>query len=342
MRLLDLFSGIGGFARGIEQAGIKIEEHYYSEIDKYAEAIYRRHYPRAQPLGAVADVRGDKYEPFDLITFGFPCQDISVAGKRKGLQGARSNLFFEAARIIRENKPRAFIFENVKGLFSSNGGKDFITVLREIADIGLYECQWQLLNTSWFLPQNRERIYLIGHLAGTSIGQIFPIGEGSQFDVNESREEPSGKSRVSTLDSRYGQRWSGETYVQGGVMIESHHRPQGERVQSEERSPLIDHTPHYLKAVPLKYLNRNQKNYQGDYSFTVDSVNTGGVSEHGRIRRLTPTECARLQGFPDNWCEQGIDEDGDRMDISDAQQYKCYGNAVSTVVVEAIMRKWNF
>jgi DNA (cytosine-5)-methyltransferase 1 len=179
MNYLDLFSGIGGFAHGIEQTGTKIGKHYFSEIDKYAISIYKRHFPDAIPVGDVSKLDGTKLGRINLIAFGFPCQDLSIAGKRAGLEGKRSGLFFEAVRIITECKPDHFVFENVKGLLSSNDGKDFETVLRTIADIGLYECEWQLLNTSWFLPQNRERIYFVGHLGKGCGRKVFPIGESN-------------------------------------------------------------------------------------------------------------------------------------------------------------------
>jgi len=177
---LDLFLGIGGFTLGLLQAGFEFDKHYFSEIDKYATKIYKQHFPEAIELGDVSRIDGTKLGRIDLITFGFPCQDLSIAGKRKGLGGSRSGLFFEATRLIRQLKPATFIFENVKGLLTSNNGKDFEVVLREIADIGLYECEWQLLNTSWFLPQNRERIYFIGHLGKGCGRKIFPIEESSK------------------------------------------------------------------------------------------------------------------------------------------------------------------
>lgn len=175
IKYIDLFSGIGGFALGLQKAGIEFDRHYFSEIDKNAISVYKRHFPSAEELGDVTTIRDVSGLSADLITFGFPCQDLSSAGKRKGLAGARSGLFFEAMRIIRQVKPRYFIFENVKGLFTSDRGADFIRCLREIADIGLYDCEWQLVNTCWILPQKRERIYFIGHLRGESFPKVFPI-----------------------------------------------------------------------------------------------------------------------------------------------------------------------
>ena len=139
MTHLDLFSGIGGFALGFQRAGYRFDKHYFSEINPYAIKIYQRQFPDAIGLGSITGINPEELGQVDLITFGFPCQDLSIAGKRAGLAGARSGLFFEATRLIRHLKPSLFIFENVAGLLTSNDGKDFEVVLREVADIGLYE-----------------------------------------------------------------------------------------------------------------------------------------------------------------------------------------------------------
>ncbi|HYE67739.1 MAG TPA: DNA (cytosine-5-)-methyltransferase [Anaerovoracaceae bacterium] len=188
--LLDLFSGAGGFAKGLEEAGFKIKKHYFSEIDKHAIANYKYNFKNAEYVGSVTDVRGSGIDRPDIITFGSPCQDFSLAGKRSGMEGQRSVLILEAIRIITECKPGAFIWENVKGTFSSNNGADFWAIIAAFANIGGYRLEWQLLNTSWFLPQNRERIYLVGHLAGRSEPGVFPIRENISR-VNEGTAEAS-------------------------------------------------------------------------------------------------------------------------------------------------------
>ena len=329
MNYLDLFSGIGGFHLGLKEAGFKFDWIGHSEIDKYAKQIYQKHFPESEDLGDVTNINVSELPEIDLITFGFPCQDLSIAGKRGGLQASRSGLFYQATRIIKATKPSYFIFENVKGLFSSNGGVDWLNVLREIADIG-YDGQWQLLNTRWFLPQNRERIYFVGYPRERSRPEIFPIGEDNQRTTE--RAADSTVARAFTAGGHSGGRHSGMTVLRH----------------------------------PLKFLDRNQKNIEGDYAFTVDSMNTSGVkitdtwcidagasekfqsntkemspclkssrsdyhiwSEKTKIRRLTPLECARLQGFPDNW----------HGGVSDTQAYKCYGNAVSVPVVKAVGKK---
>lgn len=178
---LDLFSGIGGFHLGFERAGYEITS-YFSEIDKHAIAVYKHQFPTSTYVGSVTNVRGADLPRINLITFGSPCQDFSLAGKRKGMEGQRSSLILQAIRLISECRPSVFVWENVKGTFSSNDGADFWAIIQAFADIGGYRLEWQLLNTSWFLPQNRERIYLVGYSAttGGDWRGVFPIGESDR------------------------------------------------------------------------------------------------------------------------------------------------------------------
>jgi len=270
--LLDLFSGTGGFAKGFLEAGYTFRKHYFSEIDKYAIANYLYNFKDAIYAGSVETINGGAIERPDIITFGFPCQDISVAGSRAGLEGSRSSLFFEAIRIIGQYQPRVFVFENVKGLLFSNGGKDFEVVLKTIADFGLYDCEWQLLNTRWFLPQNRERVYFVGHLRGEPTGQVFPFQES---DFPNSGMENGTVARA--LVSFYSGTPNIGTYV----------------------------------AEEMK-----------------DGKPTSA-------RKLTLTECERLQGFPDDWTRYGTIE-GEQIEIADYRRYEMLGNAVSVPVVQAV------
>ena len=183
INLLDLFSGIGGFHLGLEKAGYEINS-YFSEVDKYAIEVYKNNFKNSNYVGSVTDVQSKDLPKINAITFGSPCQDFSLAGKRKGMEGSRSSLISEAIRLISECRPDFFIWENVKGTFSSNSGEDFWAIIQAFANIGGYRLEWQLLNTKWFLPQNRERIYLVGYLGGKSGGQIFPI-EKTNVNFNQ-------------------------------------------------------------------------------------------------------------------------------------------------------------
>ena len=396
---LDLFSGIGGFSLGLEMAGIETSYLGFSDIDPHANKLFKRRFPHGKELGSVTTIQPGDLPRIDLVTFGFPCQDLSIAGKRGGLQANRSGLFFKAIEIIGATKPKYIIFENVKGLFSSNGGKDFDIVLRTIADLG-YDGQWQLLNTRWFLPQNRERIYFIGYLRGESPPKVFPIGE----DYKDA-ERKRGKFRdglwVQAIDSNYYKGADGKrTMIQDErdkVQVADYRNDEGFRVRKDGVSPCLatrkhsetdistmpplvksvayrtrsyagkegsieernDHVSNALNSQPKDYMiksvaikDKNRAKHQikneeyGEYekeyqleqrkdniSYCVKESTREYMVMNGKnadgIRRLTPIECERLQGFPDNWT------DGQ----SDTQRYKQLGNAVSVPVVKAIMER---
>ncbi|MDO9001377.1 MAG: DNA (cytosine-5-)-methyltransferase [Bacteroidota bacterium] len=396
INLLDLFSGTGGFARGLLASGFIIKNHQFSEIDKYSIANYQYNFKNAKNLGDITKIKGKQIQKPDIITFGSPCQDISIAGKFKGLKGKRSGLFFEAIRIINECRPEVFVFENVKGLFSSNKGKDFEIVLQTIADLGLYECQWQLLNTCWFLPQNRERIYLVGYLRGTARQQIFPFGEIGEGN-NAIHQQTSQREKISpTIDTKVGESSHRSPYVlhwknsvdkwvkeklekSPAIKTQSDYTRQplivsgaayrtrsykGEKGKVEVRkdkianqlttvqkdSMVMFHVPEATKkgyasategdSINLSFLEANKR--RGRVGKGIANTIDTGVQQYtmgkGSLRRLTPTECERLQGFPDNWTRWGI-FDGEKKEISDSQRYKMLGNAVSVAVVSAIGNK---
>lgn len=390
---LDLFSGTGGFAKGLQNAGFSFRKHYFSEIDKYSVANYQYNFRNAKNIGDIQKVKGKQIERPNIITFGSPCQDISIAGKFKGLKGKRSSLFFEAVRIIRECRPDVFIFENVKGLFSSNEGKDFEVVLQTLADIGLYECQWQLLNTCWFLPQNRERIYLVGHLRGTSTPQIFPFGESHQRNHAIHQKESQRKSLSPTIDTKVGEsshrspyilHWKNSTdkwvkermdkspalkaqsdlvrqplVVSGAAYRTRSYKGEAGKIEVrkdknanqlttvQKDSMVLFHVPEATRkgyatategdSINLSFLEANRR--RGRVGKGIANTIDTGVQQYtlkqGNLRRLTPVECERLQGFPDNWTQWGL-FDGTLKEISDAQRYKMLGNAVTVAVVEAI------
>ena len=283
--LLDLFSGIGGFHLGFKKAGYKVKS-FYSEIDKYAIDVYKYNFKNSNYVGAVTDVRGSELPRIDGITFGSPCQDFSLAGNREGMSGQRSSLILEAIRIIKECRPSFFVWENVKGTFSSNNRRDFAAILQAFTNIGGYRLEWQLLNTKWFLPQNRERVYLVGYIGDGSRGQVFPI----QKDSRKNNVLPRQQDYTCTVKARH------TADANGSYVIE--------RKQHAQE----------VNVAAMRGRNPN------GVSISVDT-----------IRRLTPIECERLQGFPDNWTQHGVNGL-----ISDTQRYKMCGNAVTVDVVEAV------
>ena len=351
---LDLFSGVGGFSLALQRA--VGEENIgwtgYSDIDKYANQVFKRRFKDAEELGSVVDIDTGKLPGIDLVTFGFPCQDLSIAGKRGGLQANRSGLFFEAMRIIGAAKPKYIIFENVKGLFSSNGGKDFDIILRTIAEFG-YDGQWQLCNTRWFLPQNRERIYFVGHLRGECRPKVFPIEENGRED--RSSREQTRKAMISAAPSReYGFKDISPTlcardYKDPKLVVIG---KKGNKKNNQDYASCLAGGGHSggnhsdMDLIRFKVHCTQQRggmygqstrwgvyNEDGLSPTLVSAMGEGGghipMINTSNIRRLTPTECSRLQGFPDDWNEGQ----------SDTQRYKQMGNAITVNVAEAIFRK---
>ena len=184
----SLFAGVGGFDLGFEQTG-KFETAWMSEWDRHAEAVLRRRFPNAKQLGDITKVDPSQLEPVDVVVGGFPCQDLSVAGKRAGLAGERSGLFHEFVRIVRglPRRPSFVVVENVPGMLSSQQGRDFAVVLSEVAEEwGAVSVAWRILDSQYFgVAQRRRRVFLVLDLAGERAQEVLALGEGS------SRNPPS-------------------------------------------------------------------------------------------------------------------------------------------------------
>ena len=324
---LDLFSGIGGFHLGFHNAGYKVNS-YFSEVDKHAIQVYQNNFKDAKYVGSVTDVRGTDLPRIDLITFGSPCQDFSLAGKRQGMGGDRSSLITHAIRLIDECRPSLFIWENVKGTFSSNNGEDFWAIIQAFTNLGGYRLEWQLLNTKWFLPQNRERIYLVGYIADGSGRQVFPIGENSGQVNKLSRQQGS----ACTVLARY------EAGANGSYVVERKQPAQEVKYNYGQKSLNETLTKENLSPDQVKALDLYNKKAQDDSPTLIEPHhNSLRLYERGNIRKLTPIECERLQGFPDNWTQFGTEGQ-----VSDSQRYKMCGNAVTTNVVSAIAEGCKF
>lgn len=383
MRYIDLFAGVGGFHYGIDRANeltngrrqkqSQLESEilvadtsskrteqttftcvYSNEWDKYANSVYRRHYGECDDRD-ITTVPSSDIPDHDLLVGGFPCQAFSVAGKRAGFDDTRGTLFFEVARILRDKRPRYFILENVKGLLSHDSGKTFQTILRVLSDIG-YGVQWQVLNSKDFgVPQNRERVFIVGHLRGTPRPEVFPIGGVNsktikQLTRNQSQAnrvyDPSGTSV--TLASQAGGLGAKTGLYSVTVGYENEERKIGLR-EAQEANTITATSYKGVNAanrnvvIPVLTPDRVEKRQNGrrfktngEPSFTLTGQDRHGVMvEDMAIRRLTPIECERLQGFPDRWTEFGAG--GEK--ISDTQRYKMMGNAVTTNVVTEVARK---
>ena len=367
MKLLDLFSGIGGFHKGFEEAGFEFDWVGFSEIDKYASAVYKYRYPNAEELGDISTIRPKRDLPdnIDLICGGFPCQAFSVAGRRKGFEDTRGTLFFEIARILRHfrdtEKPIPhFVLENVKGLLSHDNGRTFAIIYRVLTDIG-YTVECQLLNTRWVLPQNRERIYIVGHFGNGSGCKVFPIGESGQVSYNRNTEVASTLQHPGHSGGNYkGMNMIDTGLKQIGVIGKD---TIATRVYDTSgiSTTLTDGGGMGAKTGLYRIPEATKKGYAE--AKVGDSINLSvpnSKTRRGRvgkgeaqtldtgmqqytidktaIRRLTPVECMRLQGFPDDWNEKGI-MGGKVVEMSDTQRYKQAGNAVSVPIVSMVAER---
>lgn len=332
---IDLFAGIGGFAKGLQDAGLNITHHYFSEIDKHAIAVYKHRFPHAKLIGSVLNVSGRQIREQHpkatiIVTFGWPCQDNSIAGKRRGQRkGTRSGLLFEAGRIIAESSAQYFIAENVKGLSSVNKGYDYYDTLGFLTyldtDSPQYTVEVQLFNTSWFLPQNRERFYFVGHFGTGGVRRILPVGEN--LDGSFEGEGETAIVRTITAGGHSGGMHSSMTLV----LVNS-------ATQSGYEVAQVGDSINY--AVPGSKIRRGRVGKQK--AQTLDTaINQGVLTKGCRIRRLTEIECERLQGFPDNWTEYG-NYDKVVKKMSRTQRYKQIGNAVTVKIPETIARKLFF
>lgn len=294
----------------------------------------------------------------DLLVGGFPCQAFSIAGKRKGFDDTRGTLFFEIARILREKHTRLFILENVKGLLSHDNGNTFKTIISTLDELG-YDLQWQVLNSKNFgVPQNRERVFIVGHLRGTSRPEVFPIRQDDNPLTKKNGYQSSESSISGTLTATDAKMHLDGTYInQLNQPKHSNDRIYGtdgisptlNTMQGGNRQP---------KIVPMKWvrteegkearrnarkeLGKDYTPFNGVYRRLEPSENKNEIGcltsalnkdallgDSVTIRRLTPTECERLQGFPDNWT----------AGVSDTQRYKMCGNAVTVNVISYLVSK---
>nr|DAT37206.1 MAG TPA: Cytosine specific methyltransferase [Caudoviricetes sp.] len=364
MKLIDLFSGIGGFALGFQRAGYEFTEHYFSEIDKSAIANYKNNFPHAINLGDITTIQPADIAGADIITFGSPCQDFSLAGKRVGLKGNKSSLIEYAIALIAEIRPSVFVWENVKGAFSSNARADFWAILKAFANIGGYRIEWQLLNTSWVLPQNRERIYLIGYLGGRSIPRVFPIGENDFVPTTKSKSQ--SQTQISGTIKANGNMNQDDTYIipkkagtltgggkSGGLHSDMTVIQINPSTESNGRQPYQQNRV-YDEIGISPALTRNNNNFiikqrsrgknKGADLKVCPTISSNAFQENnllGGVRRLTEIECERLQGFPDNWTQYG-NYNGRIRRISKTKRYKLIGNAVTVDIVELIAKRLNF
>lgn len=331
LTFIDLFAGVGMARMGMEQAGFKCV--YTCEFDKHKRKEYEIIHGNIPEGCDIRDVRAADIPRADVWFFGAPCQDFSLAGLRKGLGGDRSSLIGEVFRLIEEkaeDKPTWLVYENVKGMLSSNDGWNFLSILLEMDRLG-YDVEWQTLNTKDFgIPQNRERVYTIGHLRTSGSKQILPITTDSkQIDKLE------GKINSNTITARYGNALSNGTYIIEGNEREQTSINQVASLKSDKRL-----NPHRYRVYDADGLSPCLNTVQGGglqphVLVKSNECKKCGVfiqdGEEYVIRKLTPKECMRLQGVPDEYTDKLI-----QAGISDSQIYKAAGDGLSVPIAKEI------
>lgn len=350
MKYFSMFTGVGGFEIGIQNSFIQQRQNRKEdnssheergehserakwqsepvcvgvcEIDKFACKVLKKRFPEVHNYGDAKEINTERLPDFDLLVGGFPCQSFSIAGGRKGFSDTRGTLFREVARVARDKRPEYLLLENVKGLVNHEKGKTLSVILSTFQELG-YSLEWGVVNSRYFgVPQNRERIFIIGCLGGGSPRKVFP-----QLGANK---EDSRTNQVvhNSLTEAIGRSGSSKEFLSSlqkvadaqGVAIADYRNDEGLRIRKESISPTLSARKHSETDVSTMP------------HFVSDDF------RNSRIRRLTPRECERLQGFPRDWTKYGIEEDGTEVEISDTQRYKMMGNAVTTSVVQAIVGK---
>ena len=304
LKFFDLFAGIGGFRLGMERAGHQCVGS--CEWDKYARETYKTNFGSYPEYNDAKDLHPQSLPQFDVLCAGFPCQAFSIAGKRMGFEDTRGTVFFEIARIAKEKRPPYLFLENVRGLLNHDKGRTFDTIISTLDEMG-YDAEWQVLNSKYFVPQNRERVFIIGHLRGKRTRQVFPLGD---FDKETDKQKP--KEIVGIVNDKGNLRG-----VENSTCIDSNYW-----------KGCDNHAQRTMVYMSNTNANMKQREQERTETWTLGTSTDFGIREGMRIRKLTPKECERLQGFPDNWTVG-----------SDTQRYKQCGNAVTVPVVEYIAKE---
>jgi DNA (cytosine-5)-methyltransferase 1 len=365
MKFIELFAGIGGFRLGLERAGHQCV--WANEFLDKPRSIYEYNFKHAPDGRDIRTVQPDEIPDADLLVGGFPCATFSVAGRRTGFgtEDTRGTLFFEICRLISSKRIPYVFLENVKGLLNHDGGRTFGVIIASLDELG-YDIQWECVNSKNFgVPQNRERIFIIGNLRGYPRPEVFPLGKCFATHAEEGEGEQGKKSRIRqpylpTLDAHYNQvGGGGRAYIdENGVNAES--TDGVVRVTQWRRSYFRDmkggHTPTLTAAmgtggnnVPYvsvkavltperheKRQNGRRVKEDGEPSFTLTAQDRHGVMVGSTLRKLTPLECERLQGLPDDWTKWY----SDGSLVPDSQRYERCGRAVTVNVIEQIARRF--
>ncbi|CAK1255001.1 DNA-cytosine methylase (Dcm) [Fructobacillus tropaeoli] len=338
MKFIDIFAGIGGFRSGMELAGHECVG--YIEFDKFARKSYEAIYDTTGEFTAwdINEVNADEIPESDVWCFGFPCQDISLAGNKKGFNGDKSSLFFAVTGILRQkqekDRPKYLFVENVKNLLSINKGRDFARLLIELDEIG-YDVQWRVIDSKHYVAQHRERVYIVANLRRKSGQEILPIGRVAR-QVNQANLNQVGN--VGNLENYGGNPQTGRIYSDDGVS------PTLNTMQGGGKVPKVlvrqATKSGYDEAKPGESVNVSQPNsktrrgrvgHQIANTLTTQSEQAVLLDDY-KIRMLTPRECWRLQGFTDEQFDKAKEVN------SNSQLYKQAGNSVTVPVMAELAK----
>ncbi len=308
---IDLFAGIGGFRLALQNLGGKCV--FTSEWDKYAQETYKANFGET-PFGDITKINEQDVPDHDILCAGFPCQAFSIAGKKGGFEDTRGTLFFDVARIIKEKKPKAFFLENVKGLRMHDKGKTLRTILKTLReDLEYYVPEPEIINAKDYgVPQNRERIFIVGFRKDLNVPDFNypePLQKSLVFEDVKEENEVSVKYYLSTQ------------YLQTLKTHKSRHEGKGNGF-----GYMVIPDDRIANAIVVGGMGRERNLVYDDRltNFKPITKIRGEVNREG-IRRMTPREWARLQGFPDNF----------NIVVSDAQAYKQFGNSVAVPAIKA-------
>lgn len=355
MKFIELFAGIGGFRLGLERTGHQCV--WANEWLEKPRRIYAKQFGDKPDGRDIRTIRAEDIPEADFICGGFPCATFSIAGKRSGfsLEDTRGTLAFEMFRLARDKGIPYILFENVKGLLNHDNGRTFGVILEVLDGMG-YDSQWELLDSKNFgVPQHRERIFLVANFRGKPRPKVFPITnpDGKDDSKNRGKQETRAGlfSNISpTLDAHYYKGGASRQYVNEEAVAQW--RRTHFREYRSDGVPTLTanmgtggHNVPFIHARSHTQSNMIQRNRQSEYAWTLDSKpqNKMGVSNDGKsIRKFTPKECERLQGFPDDFTRWMLMDDGSLKESADAERYERCGRTVTVPVIEAIGRKFGY
>ena len=336
----SLFSGIGGFDLGFERAGMRCA--WQCEIDAAARSVLIRQFGKPI-IEDVRDVKRNNVAAVDIVCGGFPCQDVSIAGKRAGLAGERSGLWFEFRRVLDEFRPQWFVIENVPGLLSSNGGRDFATILRGLVELRYGVC-WRVLDSQYFgVAQRRRRVFIVGSLGDGRSAEVLFERESCARDFDQGGTQTKNIAHPLTASPSASGRFdaSNETFlpVVADTITAMYARNRGAAAGNSSKThnlfmvgALQAHSRAHGHAMTTQQAAESGQMvvsalHNGTPGRDASDAGNGHIVDG--VRRLTPIECERLQGFPDGWTGEQ----------SDSARYRQLGNAVSVPVIEWIGRR---